>query len=214
MALSADGTTALIGGGLDNPSTGAAWVFVEASDAFQVRYASKLTLGDSAINLVNTGAMTLSTNLAATGNICANIYAFDSSEELISCCSFLVTPNGLNSLSAKTDLVSNVLTSGTPNSIVIKLLATSPLGQTPEGTGRTCNAATPAGPGLTGLVPGLLAWGTTINAVPTVPVSYGITEERFEPSPLSAAEFSKLTLFCGFIQSNGSGSASANRAGP
>ena len=181
-----------------------------SNDAFQVRYASNLNVGDSVINLTNTGTLTLTGGLTTTGNICANVYTFDASEEMISCCSCLVTPNGLNSLSARADLISNTLTPGVPGSIIIKLLATTPLGLSPTGTGGTCNASsptpTPPGPGIGGsLVPGLLAWGTTIHALPTTPVTYGITEERFEPSDLSPAELTKLTTFCGFIQSNGSG---------
>jgi hypothetical protein len=179
-------------------------------DAFQVRYASNLNIGDSVVNLTNTGTLTLPTGLTTTGNICANVYTFDQNEELISCCSCLVTPNGLNSLSARNDLISNTLTPGVPNSIVIKLLASTPLGLSAAGTGGTCNpsspVATPAGPGIFGsLVPGLRAWGTTIHALPTTPVTYGVTEGSFLPSTLSPGELTKLTLFCGFIQANGSG---------
>jgi hypothetical protein len=179
-------------------------------DAFQVRYASNLPIGDSVVNLTNTGTLTLPTGLTTTGNICVNVYTFDASEELISCCSCLVTPNGLNSLSARADLISNTLTPGVPTSIVIKLLASTPLGLSPTGTGGNCNpsspVATPAGPGVFGsLVPGMRAWGTTLHALPTTPVTYGVTETSFLPSTLSPAELTKLTLFCGFIQANGSG---------
>jgi hypothetical protein len=179
-------------------------------DSFQVRYASNLPIGDSVINLTNTGTLTLPTGLTTTGNICVNVYTFDASEELISCCSCLVTPNGLNSLSARSDLISNTLTPGVPTSIVIKLLATTPLGLSPAGTGGSCNPSspvvTPAGPGIFGsLVPGMRAWGTTLHALPTTPVTYGVTETAFLPSTLSPAEFTKLVTFCGFIQANGSG---------
>jgi hypothetical protein len=104
----------------------------------------------------------------------------------------------------------NTLTPGIPASIVIKLLASTPLGLSGTGTGGTCSAAsptsTPAGPGVAGsLVPGMRAWGTTIHALPTIPVTYGLTETAFLPSSLSPAEPTELTLFCGFIQANGSG---------
>jgi hypothetical protein len=179
-------------------------------DAFQVRYASNLPIGDSVINLTNTGSLTLPDGLTTTGNICVNVYTFDANEELISCCACLVTPNGLNSLSAKTDLVSNTLTPGVPTSIVIKLLASTPLGLAANGSGGTCNAAsptpTPAGPGIAGsLVPGMRAWGTTIHALPTTPVTYGLAETAFLPSTLSSAEMTKMTMFCSFIQAIGSG---------
>jgi hypothetical protein len=172
-----------------------------AVDAFQVRYVSNLNAGDSVINFINTGTLTLPTGLSTTGNICVNVYTFDANEELISCCSCLVTPNGLNSLSAKTDLISNTLTPGVPSSIVIKLLASMPLGLTAGGAGGSCNASSPA---AATLVPGLRAWGTTIHPLPTTPVTYGLTETEFEMSTLSPGELTKLTSFCGIIQANGS----------
>jgi hypothetical protein len=58
-------------------------------------------------------------------NICVNIYTFDPREEMIACCSSVVTPDGLKSLSAKSDLTSNLLTAATPQSIIINLVATS-----------------------------------------------------------------------------------------
>jgi hypothetical protein len=175
---------------------------IDPESAFQVRYASNLNIGDSVINLTNTGTLTLPSGLTTTGNLCVNVYTFDANEELISCCSCLVTPNGLNSLSAKTDLVSNTLTPGVPTSIVIKLVASRPLGLAANGTGGTCNASAPTP--LT-VVPGMGAWGTTLHALPTTPVTYGLTETPFSAAPLSVAELRKLTLFCGFIQANGSG---------
>ncbi len=176
---------------------------IDPEEAFQVMYAANLASGDSVLNLTNTGTLTRpNQGFTSTGNLCVNVYTFDASEELISCCSCLVTPNGLNSLSAKTDLISNTLTPGVPTSIVIKLVATRPLGLAPDGTGGTCNAAAPTP--LT-VVPGMRAWGTTIHALPTTPVQYGVTENPFSPSPVNVAELRKLTLFCGFIQANGSG---------
>src|ERR1700681_1106488 len=49
---------AKIGGDLDNLSVGAAWVFATPPPAgFQVRYASNLNVGDSVVNLTNTGVV-------------------------------------------------------------------------------------------------------------------------------------------------------------
>src|SRR5205085_11201347 len=90
--------------------------FSQSDSFFQVRYASNLTPAapDSVINITNTG-----TNGAslfgpgfgnAAGNLCVNVYAFSPDEQLISCCSCLVTPNGLISLSVTNDLISNTLT--------------------------------------------------------------------------------------------------------
>ena len=164
---------------------------VGPDDAFQVRYASNLNIGDSVINVTNTGTSgTAGAFGQISGNICVNVYTFDPAEELVSCCACNVTPNGLQSISVKGSLTSNPLTPAIPTSIVIKLLAS---------TG-ACNASAPGA-----LVSGMRAWGTTIHAVPTSPVSYGVTETAFSNGGLSAAELAHLTTFCGFIQANGSG---------
>src|SRR5579864_7516643 len=106
---------------------------VGPDDAFQVRYASNLNIGDSVINVTNTGtAATAGAFGQISGNICVNVYTFDPAEELVSCCTCNVTPNGLQSLSIRNSLISNTLTPATPTALVIKLVAS---------TG-TCNAAT------------------------------------------------------------------------
>ena len=85
--------------------------FAQQDTAFQIRYAANLTSGDSVINLTNTGANGAALNGpgfgGSVGNICVNVYAFSPDEQLISCCSCLITPNGLASLSVNNDLVSN-----------------------------------------------------------------------------------------------------------
>lgn len=179
-------------------------------DSFQVTYAAHLDQGDSVVNFTNTGTLTLPTGLTTTGNLCVNVYAFDPAEEMISCCSCLVTPNGLNSLSVEGDILSNTLTPATPSSVIIKLLATTPIGLTAAGTGGSCDAssptATPAGPGVFGsLVPGMRGWGVTLAALPTNPATYGVIEAPLLVSTLSPAELVKLTLYCSFIEANGSG---------
>jgi len=201
-------------------------------DEFQVRYAAHLDVGDSIVNLTNTGA-------DAAGTICVNVYTFDSTEELISCCSCPVTPNALSSLSVRKDLISNTLTAGVPNSVVIDLLGSTPLGG-------VCNAATPT---ATNLARGLRAWGTTLHTLPTAPATYGTAETPFSLAEIGvtgltavstlpsagllissnlalgaatvtvtpggqtivtftnafSAELTHLTSLCQFIQSNGSG---------
>src|SRR6185312_9149753 len=129
---------------------------------FQVRYASNLSAGDSVINISNSGASgaALQSGTAATitGALCANVYAFTPDEQLVSCCSCPVTPNGLVSLSAKNDLASNTLTPAVPTALVIKLLATAPVAGSCNNSAAAVTTAT--------LVPGMLAWGTTIHATP------------------------------------------------
>ena len=170
--------------------------------AFQVGYASNLDIGDSVFNFTNTGTLTLPGGLSTTGNLCLNVYAFDANEEMISCCSCLITPNGLNAVSARADLVKEALTPGVPTSIVLKVVASIPMNLSPTGEGGTCNASTPT---PTTVSPGLAGWGTTLHALPTTPVTYGLTETPLLPAPLSVGELRKLTTFCGFIQGIGSG---------
>ena len=159
-----------------------------ADDTFQVRYASNLNIGDSVINITNTGATVAG---GVSQGLCVNVYTFDPAEELAACCSCYVTPNALQSISVRGSLTSNPLTPAIPTSVVIKLIAS---------TGGGCNASA-----VTTLAHGLQAWGTNIHALPTTPVSYGVTETQFAYSDLSAAELTHLTTFCGFIQANGSG---------
>ena len=159
------------------------------ADAFQVRYASNLNIGDSVINITNAG--TKNTATGALSNICVNVYTFAPDEQLVSCCACNVTPNALVSLSARSDLISNTLTPAVPNSIVVKLVASAQA---------TCNAATVTAEAL---APGMRAWGTTLHAA--LPAgTYAVTETPFETAGLSVAELARMTSFCGFIQANGS----------
>src|SRR5580658_1193077 len=129
---------------------------VTADSPFQVRYAANLNIGESYINIINTGANgapLLGPGFgAAAGNICVNVYAFDPGEELISCCSCLVTPDQTVSLGVHRDLTVKTLTGVVPTSVTIKLLAT-PAGTGGSGTSCTSSAAT-VGATTTG-VPGM-----------------------------------------------------------
>lgn len=173
-----------------------------ADTPFQVRYASNLAIGDSVVNLTNTGASSTIAFPTQNGVICVNVYAFSPDEQLVSCCTCRITPDGLSSLSVRNDLINNTLTPGVPTALVIKLLAST-------GTGTTCNASTVGANNANLPVQGLAAWGTTIHAVPvtagTPAGTFGLTETPFTPSTLSLAEFQRITTLCGFIQTNGSG---------
>jgi hypothetical protein len=162
---------------------------ITADGPIQVRYAANLNIGDSVVNVTNTGAN-------SGNNICVNVYTLDPAEELISCCTCAVTPDGLQSLSVRNSLISNTLTLAVPTAVVIKLVATDP--------GGSCNASIPGT-----LVDGMAAWGTTIHALPVTPGSpattYGVTETAFTNATLSTTEYARITTLCGFIQTNGSG---------
>ncbi len=192
-------------------------VNADIGTTFQVRYFANLNIGDSLINIVNTGANGASLNgpgFGPVGNICANVYAFSPDEQLVSCCSCLVTPNGLVSLSVHDDLRSNTLTGVAPNSMVVKLLATA-TGAGPAFTGSTCaGSAAAAGTAAFPLVvAGAAAWGTTTHTpaffVPPgqpIPLLQApITETPFTRSTLSAGERASIVNRCANIIGNGSG---------
>lgn len=131
------------------------WVILSSTVAFaqtdsplKVGYATHLDIGDTVFNISNSGVNSSPTQ---NGNLCINAYAFSPDEQLISCCSCLVTPDGLVSLSAQNDLISNTLTPSRPTSIVVALVATA-------GTNAaSCNASTP-GVGTNTPVNGMDAW--------------------------------------------------------
>ncbi len=141
--------------------------FAPQDGPFQIGYAANLNIGDSVVNLSNDGFNGGVFGAGTTGNICVNTYVFDPQEEEIGCCACLVTPNGLNSLSVKSDLISNNLTPAVPTSVVIKLLASTPTAAT-GGALTVCNPAIVATAGAAGaiiepIVFGMLAWGTTLE---------------------------------------------------
>jgi hypothetical protein len=177
-----------------------AFAQVALDNAYQVRYAANLNDGDSVVDITNTGArggvgLTSGTSASTPGAICANVYTFSPDEQMASCCSCPVTPNGLVSLSVKNDLISNTLTPAVPNSVVIKLLSTVPVGGSCTSSAGNTDTAT--------LAPGMLAWGTTLRKLPSGAKT--ITETAFSPATLSASELAKLSGLCSFIQANGSG---------
>jgi hypothetical protein len=176
---------------------------ITADSPYQIRYASNLNFGDSVVNISNTGSrggVTTQSGTSASigGSICANVYVFDPQEEIVSCCSCPVTPNGLVALSVRNDLISNSLTPATPTSVVIKLVSTVPVGGTCTNSAGAIGSAT--------LANGMVAWGTTLHANTSTPVATGsVTETAFTPAALDSSEVARLQFTCGFILAQGSG---------
>ena len=129
-----------------------------------------------------------------------NVYGFSPDEQLVSCCSCLVTPNGLVSLSIKNDIVNNTLTGVRPNSVVVKVI---PTGASANFTGTSCtNAASVAGNAANPLIAsGGLGFSTTIHAQGA---GFGTTENPMRPGTLSAQELASITNRCTNIIGNGS----------
>lgn len=178
--------------------------FVVPPDTLQVRYSSNLTSGDAVINMTNTGANGSSLNGpglgGAVGNICVNVYAFSPDEQLVSCCSCLLTPNAIASLSVNNDLLSNTNTGVRPNSVVIKLVSAA---ASANFTGTSCtNSAALVGTSSFPLATGMLAYGTNVyqNGAGVLQV----VETPFRIAALSPAELASITNRCINIIGNGS----------
>ena len=169
---------------------------------FQIKYASNLDKGESYINITNTGANgapLLGPGFGgAAGNICVNVYAFSPDEQLISCCSCPVTPNGLVNLGVVRDLTSKTLTGVIPTSAVVKLVATL------AGNGSAATCPNSAANGDAAPVLGMLAWGTTLH-LSAVAGTYATTETPFSVGTLSTGERASITGRCAAILGNGSG---------
>jgi hypothetical protein len=182
----------------------AASAIIFIGDPFQVTYAANLNVGESYIDITNTGpngAPLQGPGFGATsGNICVNVYAFDASEELISCCSCLITPDQTVNLGVTRDLTAKTLTGVIPTSVTVKLLLNL---AGAGGTSTSCtNTAAFAATGT--LANGGTAWGTTLHATPTVG-SYATTERPFTAATLSAGELASIAGRCSAIVGNASG---------
>jgi hypothetical protein len=180
--------------------------------SFLVRYAANLNIGESYLSIANTGANgdPLSGPGFGTpsGNICVNMYTFDASEELIACCSCLVTPNQPVNLGVRRDLTAKTLTGAVPASVTIKLLSTLAGG---DGTGTSCSNSAAIVTTAT-LAGGLAAWGTTLHANPAG--GYDSTETPYSVSTLSQGELSSIGNRCANILGNGSGFGVCNSCRP
>ena len=159
-------------------------------DPLLISYAANFGSGPSNVNLTNSGAAGAND---LTDLICANVYVFAQDQQLISCCACPVSPNDLQTVSVQNDLIANTLTHVAPNAVTIALVPTEDF----QGNGpHTCNPGVADSP-----VPGLLAWSTTPH--PTPGGAFRLTELPFLSSPLSPAEYLKMTEYCAFIQADG-----------
>lgn len=165
----------------------------QATDFFAVTHFDT-NRGDGVVRTINP------TFSSSPGILCEMIYVFDAHEELQECCGCPVTNNGLRTLSTLNDLTKNPLTG--PNTAlktgVIKIVSAAVNSSSPPYA--PCNPAVNVVP-----TPTLLAWSTHVYANAVV----GITETKFEDSPLSmgtGSELDLLTSTCAFIHTNGTGS--------
>jgi hypothetical protein len=134
------------------------------------------------------GTLRLSNPGTAAGNVCANIFVFDAFQELSECCSCLLSPDGLRTLSVNTDLTGNPLTGTSLNTGVIKIVSTTL-------TVGACPLPTNLNP-----VPALRAWGTHVQNS-----GFLETETGSQDATLSTGEVSRLKAECNVVRLDGSG---------
>ncbi|HXZ81551.1 MAG TPA: hypothetical protein VEG30_16610 [Terriglobales bacterium] len=173
------------------------------SDVYQVNYFSNrlnsVTPGvvsdvgrlDQTVRIINPGEQ--GTPISAKhGTVCADIYVFDSNQEMSECCACPITANGLLILSVDRDLTDNPLTGWPPPSDgVIKIVSDNQA---------NCDPTSPVP------TPDLRAWATHLQ---NPGGSYLVTtEEEFADAALQQDELSFLGQACSFVLFLGSGKGS------
>jgi hypothetical protein len=141
---------------------------------------------DAFVRLVNIAAGG-TPQTSPVGDVCANIYVFDSHQEMISCCSCRLTPNELVTASVANQLTNNPLVAVIPTDGVIKIMPT------PAGTA-ICNPTAPAASSDASLLTGF-ATHLEISGAATF-----ITEANTPSAPLGSEEASFLSDACLFVQ--------------
>ena len=155
---------------------------------FQVSVAANLSVGESSINITNSGA--------AGTNICVSVYTFLPNAQMFSCCSCQVAPDTLATLGVNKSLTNNSVQS----SVVIKLVATTSGGACTNSAGTEGNLAA-----------GMASYATTLQPVGNT-ATYNAVNQPFVPSTLSAAEYARITTVCSTNFGGGGLCASCNPA--
>jgi len=137
---------------------------------------------DGTVRITNPGT--------AGGNLCADIFVFDANEELSECCSCIVTPDGLLTLSLNTDLTGNALTGNVLTTGVITIIPAATIGG-------MCPLPTVMTP-----EPAVDAWATHIQVGES---GFVVTERASQTTAVSAEDLGALKAQCGSIKRVGSG---------
>ena len=167
-------------------------------DVYQLNYYSNRNNSagaDQVTRIVNPGTQGTPITPVNEGTICADIYVFDSTQEMQECCHCKVTANGILQLSILNDLTQDPLTGfPAPNSGVIKIVSDDRA---------NCNEQAPKP------VKELLAWQTHVQQPTTG--TFVTTEDSFLGAPLTygngsqASELDFLGQACSFVQYLGTG---------
>ena len=136
-------------------------------------YANTTGAPDATLRAINDGD--------TEANLWADIYVFDDSQELTTCCGCVITPDGLLSESVNKQLTAFPLTGKINTRGVIKIISSS--------TGPDANGfpvvATPTA--------GIRAWQTHIQKLAS---GYGVTEAAYADSNLASSEQALLQNLC------------------
>jgi hypothetical protein len=133
-------------------------------------------------------------------DLCAMIYVFDAQQELTACCGCRVTPNGLQTINVRTQLLVDTLTRVTPNTGVIQILSGNPNGSNPI---KNHNNDPSCDPTSVDTADELESWVTHVqNKVGT---AFPITETESDEEELSLDEFGNLQGDCAGAVKLGSG---------
>lgn len=170
------------------------------NDAYQVSYFnSGLVVGvDTAVRIINTGQIGSPIDTTtAHGKVCADIYVFDTNQEMLECCSCPITANGLLTLSVQRNLIQSTLTAVKLNSGVIKIVSD-----------KGCDATSITAPVPGGLRAFAVHEQELITPIPGDGLLFtfqGITETEFQSAPLQSQEAAFLGNACSFVIYLGSG---------
>jgi hypothetical protein len=140
-------------------------------------------VADATVRLTNPGV--------TGGNLCAEIYVFDQSQQLSECCGCLVSPDGLRTLSVNGDVTGNPLTGVKSKTGVVKIVSAD------ASVNRSCDPTTIAPKAS------LAAWSTNIQKQNAS--TFTITETTFQLGPLGDDELAALQQQCSFSSTLGSG---------
>jgi hypothetical protein len=165
----------------------------QASNPFGVAYftnANTAGAPDGQLRFTNDGE--------TGGNLEANIYVFDTSEEMLECCCIYLTPNQYAAVDINNDLTSKPLTGPPPIRGIIKVVSSA-----------GASGACPASAAATAYTPlgGIRAWISQIQQVAVG--TYSITESDLKDSDLSSTELTFLQTTCAEVLAEGSGKAGA-----
>jgi hypothetical protein len=138
---------------------------------------------DGTLRVINPGA--------TYSNLCADIFVFDTNEEMSECCSCTVTPDGQLTLSVNSDLTANPLTGVALTNGVIKVVSAA-----------TSGGSCPVPSAKVSPTPTLRAWTTHIQGSSS---NYSVTETTSQEALLSTGELAALQSQCNGIVQDGSG---------